>query len=249
MPLPNPPAPVPDQATAALSQRDKALPPKPYPAPRFRHYCTVGSVVNPPSAAGPFEFEHAPRGDGVESEALSQVVRVIEPAVLDPRAGLEDAEILLDRPAGFVPPADAHRPFGGSVAFGRQQQPAQRLPAFARRVSRLGDEAPQSAAAWPAACRRVPPVSAPATKGPASPQAAAEPCAPTKRTDHPPRCAIPPARTTLRQAPNGWRLPPRPLARATPACPRKTVVDQSAYLGNWHQNIIVSSMRVVTDYG
>ena len=83
---------------------------------------------------------------------------------------------------------------------------------------------------------------APATKGPTSPQAAAEPCAPTKRTDHPPRCAIPPARTTLRQAPNGWRLPPKPLARATPACPRKTVVDQSACLGNWHQNSAASSL-------
>ena len=42
------------------------------------------------------EFEHAPRGDGVESEALSQVVRVIEPAVFDARAGLEGAETLLD---------------------------------------------------------------------------------------------------------------------------------------------------------
>ena len=51
---------------------------------------------------GAIQTEHAPRGDGVEREALAQVLGIVEAAVLDASSGLEDAEELFDGPARFV---------------------------------------------------------------------------------------------------------------------------------------------------
>ena len=88
---------------------------------------------------GAIQIEHAPRGDGVEREALAQVLGIVEAAVLDAGSGLEDAEELFDGPARFVPLADAVGPFGRGLAFGAKQQPAEWLASAGRRVA-LGNE-------------------------------------------------------------------------------------------------------------
>ena len=54
-------------------------------------------------AGAAFEVHDAPCGDGVEGGTLAQVVGVIELAILDPGADLEDPEVFLDGPARLVP--------------------------------------------------------------------------------------------------------------------------------------------------
>ena len=51
----------------------------------------------------------------------------VEPAVLDPRAGFQGAEPLLDQPPFLVPSGDAERVFRRGFALGGQEQPVERL--------------------------------------------------------------------------------------------------------------------------
>ena len=61
-------------------------------------------------------------GDGVEGEAPAQVGGGAEPAVLDPRPGLDGREPLLDQPPSFVPPGDAEHVLFREPALGGQQR-------------------------------------------------------------------------------------------------------------------------------
>ena len=101
------------------------------------HDLVGGAVGGFPGGA--IQIEHAPRGDGVEREALAQVLGIVEAAILDAGSGLEDAEELFDRPARFVPLADSVGPFGRGLAFGAKQQPAEWLASAGGRVA-LGNE-------------------------------------------------------------------------------------------------------------
>ena len=71
-------------------------------------------------------------GGAVEGEAPSQVVGGVEPAVLDPRPGLDGREPFLDQPPALVPPGDAGRVLRVGPALGGQQQPVERLLAVRR---------------------------------------------------------------------------------------------------------------------
>ena len=75
------------------------------------------------------------RGDGVESQALSQIIGFVEPAVLDPGAGLQSVEKSFDPPAKFVPAQRRACGFEAGFAFGGQQHPVKRL-SISRRGSR-----------------------------------------------------------------------------------------------------------------
>ena len=66
-------------------------------------------------------------GNGVERDAISQVLGVVEMPVLDPGAGLEGGEPGFDGTSGLVPVDDLLRVFGVWLAKVAQQQPLQRL--------------------------------------------------------------------------------------------------------------------------
>ena len=66
-------------------------------------------------------------GDGVEDEALPQVIGVIELAVLDAGAGLENGEPCFDAPAALVEGDDLASLFGRRLALGGEQQPVEGL--------------------------------------------------------------------------------------------------------------------------
>ena len=68
-------------------------------------------------------------GDGVEDDALPQVIGVIESAVLDAGAGLENTEPCFDAPAALVPGDDLACLFGRRLALGGEQQPVEGFPA------------------------------------------------------------------------------------------------------------------------
>ena len=94
-------------------------------------------------AGAALEVHDAPGGDGVEGEALAQVVGVVEAPVLDAGAGLEDSEELLDGPACLVPPEDAQGVVPVRAALGGEQQPVGRLLQVWRRVGLGGADGEQ----------------------------------------------------------------------------------------------------------
>ena len=94
-----------------------------------------------PGAA--LEVHDAPGGDGVEGEALAQVVGVVEAPVLDAGAGLEDSEELLDGPACLVPPEDAQGVVPVRAALGGEQQPVRGVLQVWRRVGLGGADGEQ----------------------------------------------------------------------------------------------------------
>ncbi len=67
-------------------------------------------------------------------EALPQVVGGVEPAVFDPRSGLDGREPLFDQPAFLVPGDDADRVLLRGLTFGGQEQPVEPVPACWRHL-------------------------------------------------------------------------------------------------------------------
>ena len=66
-------------------------------------------------------------GDGVEDEALPQVIGVIESVLPDAGAGLENTEPCFDAPAALVEGDDLACLFGRRLALGGEQQPVEAL--------------------------------------------------------------------------------------------------------------------------
>ena len=71
-------------------------------------------------------------GDGVEDQELPEIVGGIQPAVLDPGAGLQGREPILDQPTLLVPAADTQRVRRLCPALGGWEQPIDQPPAFRR---------------------------------------------------------------------------------------------------------------------